>query len=96
MTSKLSKQGPSNFKLESPTQEATPSEEMVTEFKEVEIDGEYEPCLTRRSASPTLKPVPTHYDQDTTVSARGSAEQLYVCPILSNVCESETATNDSV
>ena len=96
MTSKSSKQGPSrsgtsNFKLESPTLEATPSEEMVTEFKEVKLDGEYGPCLTRQSPSPTLKPVPTHHDQDTTVSVQGSAEQLYVCPILSNVCESETA-----
>ena len=93
MTSKSSKQGQSdsNFKLESPTQESTPSEEMVTEFKEVELDGGNRPCLTRQSASPTLKPVPTHHDQDTTVSAQGSTEQLYVCPILSNVCESETA-----
>ena len=89
MTSKSSKQG---LSLESPTQEATPSEEiMVTEFKEVKLDGEYGPCLTRQSPSPTLKPVPTHHDQDTTVSVQGSAEQLYVCPILSNVCESETA-----
>ena len=94
MTSKSLKREPSgtsNFKLEPPTQEATLSEGMVTEFKEVELDGEHEPCLTRLSASPTLKPVSTHHDQDTTVSAQGSAEQLYVCPILSNVCESETA-----
>ena len=75
MTSKSSKQGPS---LESPTQEATPSEEMVTEFKEVKLDGEYGPCLTRRSPSPTLKPVPTHYDRDNAVSVQGSSEQLYM------------------
>ena len=41
----------------------------------------------------SLNPTSTHYDQDTTVSAQGSAEQLYVCPILSNVCESETANH---
>ena len=97
MTSKSSKQGPSaagtsNFKLKSPTQEATPLEGTVkAEFKEVELDGEHGPCLTRQSASPTSKPVPTHHDQDTTVLAQGSTEQLYVCPILSNVCELETA-----
>ena len=95
MTSKSLKREPSgtsNFKLEPPTQEAIPSEGMVTEFKGIELDGEHEPCLTRLSASPTLKPVSTHHDHwDTTVSAQGSTEQLYVCPTLSNVCESETA-----
>ena len=96
MKSKSLKQIPSqtdtsNFTLdivESPILEAT-SSEGVFNFKdsEVELDGEDRPCLIRLSALSALKPVPT--DQDTTV--HDSAEQLYICPIMSNVCVSETA-----
>ena len=64
-----------NFKpdiLESPIHETTPSERVS------------EDCFTRLSISlSTLKPMPVH--PGTTV--QDSAEQLYTCPIMSNVCE---------
>ena len=72
--------------LESPILEAMPSEGMF-KLIEAELDEDNnKPCSSRLSVSSTLKPMPTH--PDTTV--QGSAEQLYICPIMSNVCEPET------
>jgi Na+/H+ antiporter NhaD/arsenite permease-like protein len=72
-SSKQTPSGTSNLKVESPTLEATLLEGVVTEFKEVELDGEYAgACLTRQSASPTMKLVPTHQDVNSIV--QGSTE----------------------
>ena len=68
--------------------ETIPSEGVFT-FKEEELD-EDRSCLTRLSVLSTLKPsMPTHPDM--TVQESTSAEQLYICPIMSNMCAPEDA-----
>ena len=59
--------------------------ERVLKPKEAELD-EDEACITRLSVPSALKPVSTHPD----ITVQGSAEQFYICPIMSNVCEPET------
>ena len=69
----------SNFKLdilESPNHDTIPSERVSEDV--------IKPYFTRLSiSSSSLKPMPVH--PGTTV--QDSAEQLYTCPIMSNVCE---------
>ena len=87
MNLKSSKQIPSDSSnFDSPSILETIPSEGVFKFKE-ELDKDRS-CLTRLSVLSTLKPsMPTHPDM--TVQESTSAEQLYICPIMSNMCEPE-------